>query len=296
MNFKYAFVVLAASVAAQQGQYASQAQTAHEANQAQRSQNIDQVQQNQPRQQYYSSQYNNYQNNNQQQYQPTGNASAYHQDRVDNRQQRASTVSSFVMANGGPGAVPTDVRRDAISSVYGSVSNQNDQRRQQVSSYIATGTMRDNASAYHQDKVDNRQERASSVSSFVMANGGPGSVPTDVRRAAISSAYAANPDQKRQQVSSFMATQTQINTASVAQAVSSYAATATSKPTKSSFWDKLKIKKTATPTDGSNNSAGTTATAKPGMGKGFKDFFKKIQVKAQKSSSVAAEPSATATA
>lgn len=129
---------------------------------------------------------------------------------------------------------------------------------------------------------DDRQQALNNVSAYAAANPGATAIPDNVRSSIIASYLAARSAAISQRVgnaSAFMATQTQIDTVSLAQAVSSVAATATGKAKKGLF-NRFKATKTNAAGD-----AAITATATTGMGKGFKNFFKSIQQKIQKSSS-----------
>ena len=149
--------------------------------------------------------------------------------------------------------------------------------------YSANPIEMNSISSYRQDRAAERQNAVQSISSYAAANGynDPSSLPEDVRSSIIASYMAANSGQISQRIvsaSAFMATQTQINTASLAQAISSVAATVTDK-TKKGMFDRLKMKKTKT-----TGTGVITATATSGMNQGFKHFFKSIQMKIQKSS------------
>jgi hypothetical protein len=148
-------------------------------------------------------------------------------------------------------------------------------------SIVPTGTFRDNMSA-------RRQEQVNSISSYAMANGVNTMNPED-RQAFMSSMVVANSamiNERKQSAASFMATQTQINSVSLAQAVSSIQATATADPKKKNFFAAMKQKKASKVADGSANPTATSS-----KGSGFQNFFKSIQGKIQKSSSVAAATS-----
>lgn len=149
--------------------------------------------------------------------------------------------------------------------------------------YSANSVAMNNISSYRQDLVAERQNAVLSISSYAAAIGynDPSSLPEDVRSSIIASYMAANSgkiSQRIESASAFMATQTQINSVSLAQAISSVAATVTDK-TKKGMLDRLRIKKTKT-----NGTGSITATATSGMNQGFKNFFKSIQMKIQKSS------------
>ena len=143
--------------------------------------------------------------------------------------------------------------------------------------YSANSKAADNSYSYRQDRIADRQQAVSSVSSYFKANSGSTNIPDDVIASYLATRSSAI-SQRIDNASSFMATQTQINTASVAQAISSFTATATSK-TKKGLFHRIKATKTKTTATGS-----ITATSTSGMGKGFKSFFKSIQLKIQKSS------------
>lgn len=269
---------------AQQVQNVNQAQQVQNVNQAQAAQNVNQAQ-------------DTYQNYNQaQQAQNINQAQQAQNINQAQRQQNVNQAQRYYNNN-------NDNYDSQYDSQYNNNSNYDNSNYQNTPRFTGQYAQQYySATGINQSQVAaNRQARASAISSFIMANGGPGAVPTEVIHAALSSAYVAHSaeiNQRRASASAFMATQTQINTASVAQAVSAYAATATGKPKKANIFARFKLKKKAktsfTPTDGSAAPADATPSS-PGMKKGFKDFFKKLQLKAQKSSAVAeATPTASA--
>ena len=175
-------------------------------------------------------------------------------------------------------------------------------QRQEVQSYAASNgyaisqlpqSIQENLAA----RSASMQEFRASVSAAEIAQGytaGVSAIPSAVRQSFISSVLAAKSgdiQQMQVSVSSFMATQTQINTVSLAQAISSIAATATAKPKKRGFFKFKKNKKAGiTPTDSYLSNSTATAT---GLSSGFKSFFKNIQMKIKKSSDVASVATVT---
>lgn len=158
--------------------------------------------------------------------------------------------------------------------------------------YSANVPVNNEFSSYRQEHMGERQNVAQSISSYAASMGysNPASIPDDVRKSIIASYLTANSDkvsQKIQSASAFMATQTQINTSTLAQAISSIAATATGK--KKGMFDRFKMKKTQT-----IENSGISATATSGMNNGFKNFFKSIQMKIQKSSTTSSSSSSIA--
>lgn len=154
--------------------------------------------------------------------------------------------------------------------------------------YSANSAPINNISSYRQERMAERQNVIQSVAA---ANGynDPSAIPENVRQSIIASYMAANSDkisQRIQSASAFMATQTQINPTSLSQAISSIAATATGK--KKGIFERLKKKK-ATGADT------ISATATTGLNQGFKNFFKSIQMKIQKTSTTSSiAPTSTA--
>jgi hypothetical protein len=168
----------------------------------------------------------------------------------------------------------------SITSSYYDNYHPSGQYRQSL--YSANVPVNNDFSSYRQEHMSERQNAAQSISSYAAAMGysNPASIPDDVRKSIIASYLTANSDkvsQRIQSASAFMATQTQINTSTLAQAISSIAATATGK--KKGMFDRFKMKKTQT-----TGNSGIAATATSGLNNGFKNFFKSIQMKIQKSS------------
>ena len=156
------------------------------------------------------------------------------------------------------------------------------QYRQSVYAANAPVNNNNNLSSYRQERMAERQNAIQSISSYAAANGynDPASIPEDVRKSIIASYVAANSgkiSQRIQSASAFMATQTQINPTSLAQAISSVAATATGK--KKGIFERFKAKKAKATATGSISPTATT-----GLNQGFKNFFKSIQMKIQKTS------------
>lgn len=163
-----------------------------------------------------------------------------------------ATVSSYVQANGINSEIP--------ASVKANVSERKDKRK-------------------------GKKENAKASASAYFAEQGYSSMPpADVRQSYISSVKLAHSTQisdMRVSASDYMATQTNINTASLAAALSSYTATATSKPKRKGL-GRHKMPKMHKAKKGDIQATSTATTT--GMSNSFKNFFKSIQMKIQKTS------------
>lgn len=166
---------------------------------------------------------------------------------------------------------------------------------QQMKSYAnANGYAASNLPQSMQDNLAARsasiEQFRASVSSQAVAHGytqGFDAIPVSVRQQFMSSVMIAKSGdiaQMRESASAFMATQTRINTESLAQVM----ATAPVKPKRKALFQ-MRKKKAASATQSSSITATPT-----GLSSGFKNFFKSIQMKIQKSSSVSSSADAPA--
>ena len=185
---------------------------------------------------------------------------------------------------------------DQFASASSIISQDRQESRATVSSYAqdqgynaqVPESVKENVSDSREKRQDAMMGRRASASA-VYAEQGFSSVPADVRQAHISSmafARSSQFDNRRNDASAFMATQTNINTASLAAAVSSYTATATAKPMRKGRFNLRRETKT--------KAADIQATT-TGLSNGFKNFFKSLQLKIQKTSTASiVAPSPTA--
>ena len=190
---------------------------------------------------------------------------------------------------------------DQVASASAVISQDRQDMQATISSYAqAHGyttqvpeSVKEHVSEHHEKHKDKKEAQKASASAYFANQGYTTVPPADVRQSYVSSMMVARSTQAsdvRNSVSAFMATQTKINTASLAEAISSYSATAT---TKSQWKDRFKMnKKTRTRTNVSDIQA-TSAATTTGLSKGFKNFFKSLQLKIQKTSTVAAATTAS---
>lgn len=172
----------------------------------------------------------------------------------------------------------------------GQVASAKYSQRQEVQSYAAANgyaasqlpqSVQDNLAGYSSKAQDFR----ASVSAQAVAQGytdGISAIPTSVRKAYVSSVMigkSADIEAMHAKFSSFMATQTDFDPEMLKQ----YAATGKSKR---KFMYKFKNNADAKPMDEPSSGFAPTTTSS-GLNGGFKNFFKNLQMKRQKSSSVA---------
>lgn len=172
-----------------------------------------------------------------------------------------ATVSSYVQAHNISTQVP--------ESVKANVSERHDKRKDK----------RDTS-----ERHGKREAAVASASAYFVDQGYSSMPPAEARHSYISSLMVAQSTQisdMRVSASAFLATQTNINTASVAAAVSSYAATATTKPKRKGRMHRRKEKKSKKDAIQATSTATTT-----GLSNGFKNFFKSLQLKIQKTKTV----------